>query len=257
MAIRYCFSVSFFVLTKVLFGQFSPGVEFDVGFLAKDKLESYTISDYNKNETITVYKVDNELNGTWSGVSIRNFGSQFTSKNKYSIGYSLGIGYRQFKTSSRLSFVSSSSSYRDSIISRLHHARFQTKYQIISMNHYLDFHWNASETIKISNSLAFNLSTIVRFTSPNTTIRTASIKGELPLFKLFYEFQITEKYKRCSISYYSVFDIYSFELLKKSASNNQFKSVHTPFYSLRFNAIGLRIMPHLKRAKPILPYEAF
>lgn len=257
MFIRIYFSVLALFIGTAVFGQFSPGLELDCGFLTEQKLNKTSVSDYNKNETRTYYSVYNELNPTWVGVSIRNFGSQFTSKNKNSIGYSLGIGYRQFSTISRLAFAGSSTTYRDSIVSRLHGAKFRTKYQMLTMDHYFDFHWNATETLKITNSIGFNLSTIIRITSPKTNINQSAINGELPLFKLFYQLQVTEKYQRCSVSYFALFDLYSLELFKSTINEFHAKSDNTRFSSLHFNAIGLRIMPHLKRAKSVDPNELF
>ena len=243
-----------FLVGSSCYCQFNPGVEGNAHFMNDLKLSSYTVSDYNENETFTDYKVKTELNPISMSFGIRNFGTQFQSLKKNCIGYSLGIGYHQFSTTGQLSFLRSSTSNRDSIVTRLHIGYFKSIYRSIFMSHFFDVHWNPSDRIKITNSIGLNITVMVQTKSLNTNITQRALVGNLPLFKLIYQPQITESYARCSISYFAQFTLFATDLLKKSASNQFVKPFGTPFSSLRFNSIGLRCMPHLKPPK-IMPND--
>lgn len=253
------FYLGLFVLIRanVTYAQFNPGLDFNILVQNQLKLNEYSVTNYNENETFTDYKVSSLLNPLSFGAAIRNFGTQFQSEKKWCIGYSLGIGYHQFSTTSRLTFLKSSTANRDSIVANLHDAAFKTIHRTIFMSHFFDVHWNPSDRVKITNSFGFNITAMVQTKSLNTTISQRALTGNLPVFKLLYQPQITENYTRCAISYFAQFTVFAMDLLKNSPSNKYVKLDATPFSSLRFNLIGLRVMPHLRLPKTSATDELF
>lgn len=245
------------IRANVTYAQFNPGLDLNIVVQNQLKLNEYSVTDYNENETFTDYKVSSMVNPLSFGTAIRNFGVQFQSEKKWCTGYSLGIGYHQFSTTSRLSFLKSSTENRDSIVANLHDAAFKTIHRTIFMSHFFDVHWNPSDRVKITNSFGFNITAMVQTKSLNTNISQRALIGNLPVFKLLYQPQITENYARCSISYFSQFTVFSINLLKNSPSDQYVKLDGTPFSSLHFNLIGLRLMPHLKLSKTISADELF
>ncbi len=253
----FCIGLFMLFVANTSCSQFNPGLEGNFHFVNELKLSTYNVRDYNENETFTDYKVKTELHPISMSLGIRNFGTQFQSQNKRCIGYSLGIGYHQFSTTSTLTFVNSSTSNRDSIVARLHNGQFKSIYRSIFMSHFFDVHWNSSDRIKITNSIGLNITVMAQTKSLNSNISQRALVANLPIFKLVYQPQITEIYARCSISYFAQFTLFATDLLKKSPSNQYVKPIGTPFSSLRLNSIGLRFMPHLKPPKSISEEELF
>ncbi len=242
---RGVFLFLFFSIVLQVNGQFSIGIGTDVAFLRTEEVYNYNLLVYNENETAQMYRVRNELNPVSNGIVLRSFGGQFLNKKKLTIGYSLEIGYHYFSSKSNLAYLGSSTLDKDSIVYDFDNFSFRTNYHALRFNHFLDVHWNPTDDVKITNSLGVGLGAIVRGNAPYVDFDGTMINTNHPIMKFSYQPQVTEKYKRFSMTYFATIDLFSMSLFTKE------KPYDTPDYriaysKLRFNAMGLRFIPHLK-----------
>lgn len=250
---------AFWLFTRVagVFAQFSPGISYELSFPTANTDFSYTVMAFNENETFTFYEISTNLNPTASGVSIRNFGRRFDSKQKWILGYSLEIGYRKFSTNNRMAFSSSSTQNNDSIVRNYNGFQFKTDYNALYTSHYLDVHFNPTDKIKITNSFGLSLAAIISSDSRKTNVPGKGVESNYPILKVIYQPQITEDYERVSISYYANFDCFSWDLFRSSTKGFLSETNGIPLSKIRFNGVGVRIVPHFKPEKRIDPMLDF
>jgi len=253
MFLKLIGSLWIFTSVTAAYAQFSPGISCELSFPIANNDFSYAVAALNANESITYYEISTNLNPTASGFSIRNFGRRFDSKQKWILGYSLEIGYRKFSTNNRMAFSSSSTQNNDSIVRNYNGFQFKTDYNALFTSHYLDVHFNPTDKIKITNSFGLSLAAIVRSDSRKTNVPGKGVESNYPILKVIYQPQITEDYERVSISYYANFDCFSWDLFQSGAKGFTSELNGIPLSKIRFNGIGVRIVPHFRPEKPIDP----
>ncbi len=257
MLIRFLFSFWLIVWNTIAFCQFRPGISYDMYFPTTKSDFSYTVAAFNANETFSFYEVSTRLNPVVAGFSIRNSGSRFESKQKWILGYSLEIAYRQFSTKNRMAFSSSSTQNNDSIIRNYHGFVFNTSYKSLLTSHFLDVHFNPTAKIKITNSFGLSLSAILKTESRNTNVPGKGVESNYPVLKLIYQPQITEQYEGISVSYFATIDCFSWELFRTKVNGLLSEQNGILMSTIRFNGIGVRIMPQLNVKKPLDPVLDF
>lgn len=240
---------SFFLLCGVtVHAQFTTGMGVDIAFLNTNEAYNYNLLVYNENETTDLYRVDNTLGSTAKGLMVRSFGGQFENPKKFAFGYSLEIGYQHFASRSRLIYRESSTTNADSIVNALDGSAYKLNYHVIRFNHFLDFHWNPSEKIKITNSIGVGLGAIVNVSSNSLGFDGSVVNTNHPVFRLHYQPQITEKYEGFALTYFGSIDIFGKQLFTK-AQPYEAPDARIPFSAIRFNAIGIRLVPYFERKK--------
>ena len=238
-----------FSAAQFSFGQFSNGIGYDLSFLNTEQEYDYNVYVLNENETIDLYAVNSRLGAISHGIMLRSFGGQFTNPKKVSLGYSLEIGYNFFSSKSKLLYRESSTNFRDSIVNAFDGLAFRTDYHAIRFDHFFDVHWNVSETVKITNSIGVGLKAIVSGKAQGIdfggTRKGTIISTNHPLLRLQYQPQITERYKRFSLTYFAAVELFALPLFTKP-SVHEVPDQRIPFSAIRFNSIGIRFIPHPK-----------
>ena len=104
------------------------------------------------------------------------------------------MGYQYFTSKGKFLYLESSTHDADSIVNFFDGFTFESNHHMVRFDHYLDMHWNASPTVKITNSIGVGLTALVRGASPNLEIDGTMINTNHPILKFKYQPQITEKY---------------------------------------------------------------
>lgn len=249
---RLVFLVFFFgiMLSNAGYAQFSIGVGPDVAFMPTSNAYNYNVLVYNENETSDLYGVRSHFNPVSAGFSARSFGYQFIKPKKLTFGYSLEIGYRYFSSHSDFFYRGSSTADPDSIVNLFEGYAFETHYHTLRFNHFFDVHWNPTETIKITNSIGVGLGAIVLGKSPGLSFDGTIVNTNHPIVRFLYQPQITEKYEKFSMTYFAAIQLFAFPLFTRS-SVYETPDFRIPYEKIRFNALGLRFVPHFKvKEKP-------
>lgn len=228
----------FIVFFNSLTAQNTVGVGYELSFLNTAQLKyNYNLAVFNENETVDYYHVINQVGILAHGFTIRSYGKQFHAQKKMTVGYSLELGYRFFQSKSK---------------SSLTYMRNPINYNVVYFNHYLDWHWNLSESIKFTNSFGVGIAAITKGISKSLGHKAAVINNDHPIIKFVYQPQITERYEHFSVTYFCGIDVVSFSFLKNKYMHDYGK---IPFKKLRFNTIGLRFVFQPKtKSKPITEY---
>ncbi len=243
------------MVSAPLLAQQSVGLGYEFSFLStSEQTYNYNVGVYNKNETIDFYNVRNKMGAVAHGLSIRSYGSQFFKKQKIAVGYSLDLGYSFFQGESEFAYLRSSTSNRDSIVNLYDDLKFRSNYHTIRFNHYLDVHWNPSESTKITNSIGVGIAAIVKGSTKQLGYEASIINNNHPILKLVYQPQITERYEKLSITYFASIDLFAFSLFQTTTTHSILEQ-RIPFQKLRFNTIGLRFVPNPKLKPKIAPED--
>lgn len=246
--IKFAFLVLSLHFASTSFAQFVPGIGYEMGFIQTEEEYNFNVLVYNENETYDFYSVQSQLGAVSHGVMGRSFGGQFLNPKKVTFGYSLELGYQYFTSKGKFLYRESSTRDTDSIVNFFDEFTFNSNYHMVRFDHYFDVHWNASPTVKITNSLGVGLSALVRGASPDLEIDGTMINTNHPIVKFKYQPQITEKYKGFSMTFFASIDLFAIELFNKQGPY-QTPDYRIPLTKLRFNTIGIRFVPDPKKPK--------
>lgn len=250
---RFIYLSLFVFFTNQIFGQNSFGLAYELSFLSANSASyDYNAVVLNDNETIDSYNVRNQLGALSHGFSVRSYGRQFHSSKKTAFGYSLDIGYSFFRGSSDFLYLQSSTLNRDSIINDFDRFKLNSVYHSVRFNHYLDFHWNPSADTKITNSIGVGISAIVKGSHRSLGFDASMVNNNHPILKFVYQPQLTEKYDKLSVTYFASIDLFAMSLFRSEQAYP--KADHrVPYSNIRFNSLGVRIVPRMKERKLLLP----
>jgi len=241
------------LLPSVSFSQVLPslGVKF-YHLKSGDNYYNYNVAWYNDiNETYDYYAAHSSLGPLAGGINLRSYGRQFLDSSRFSVGYSLGIGINQFRSETYFVYAGSSTADPDSIINAHGDFRFKTDFSTVYFYNYLDVHWNLSDKVKWTNSLGVGLKAMLRAKARDFPYHEAvMIDNDRPVILTFaYETMITERYRKVDVGYFISFTPFGLPLFDEDADNpNGFDDRHK-LSKIRFNSIGIRVIPHPKKKK--------
>ena len=155
---RTFYIIVYLSISTNLSAQFTPTFAYKASAI---KLDSYyyksEIIVRNPNDTYDYYIIHNYIDPIAHTISLRSFGKNHLEDDKINFGYSLGIGLQHFRSSSTLQYNYSSTTYQDSIINALDGYTYNTNYTMVFSNHFIDFNWNVSDKVRLSQSLGFGI----------------------------------------------------------------------------------------------------
>ena len=221
---------------------------------------TYNVAWYNNiNETYDYYTAHSSLSPLGAGAELRGFGRQFMDSSKVNIGYSLGIGINQFRSSTYFVYFGSSTADPDSIINDHGDFEFNTYFSNLYFYNYLDIHWNLSDKVKWSNSIGVGLLAMVRAKARDFPEHDAvMIDNDRPVILSFaYETMITERYKRFDVGYFISFTPFGIPLFDEDADNYLGADNRHKLSDVKFNSIGIRFLPHPKKKKILVLPDTF
>lgn len=243
--------VIIFLTQTFVTAQVVPSIGYKISFVnAQSQTYNYVISTQNENRTIDTYLVRSSLNPVAQGINIRSFGGQFLSNRKISFGYSLGLNYNVFSSKSNLIFIGSSTSNLDSLVNAYNDFDFKTIYHTIGIVNYFDLNWNMTNRLKLTNSVGFGVEAVVSASSARTNFNSSIINTNHPVFRLNYQLQITEKYKRVQLGYFLNVNLAGFNMFVNK--NLIIPDPRMSFANIRLNGIGIRIIPIPKLKEPLI-----
>jgi len=248
LKIKFAFLVLALHLGSNSHSQLVAGGGYELGFIQTEEVYNFNVLVYNDNETFDFYSVQSELGAVSHGIMGRSFGGQFLNPKKFTLGYSLELGYQYFTSKGKFLYLESSTHDADSIVNFFDGFTFESNHHMVRFDHYLDMHWNASPTVKITNSIGVGLTALVRGASPNLEIDGTMINTNHPILKFKYQPQITEKYNKFSMTFFASIDLFAIELFNKPGPNES-PDYRIPLTKLRFNTIGIRFIPDPKKSK--------
>ncbi|MCG8575456.1 MAG: hypothetical protein MI810_11275 [Flavobacteriales bacterium] len=236
------------------YGQFVPSVGTKLYHIkAGDNYQKYRVAWYNEMDTYDFYTAHNHLNPMGVGINVRSFGGRFLDSSKFKLGYSLELGFQQFRSKTNFIYEGSSSAHPDSALNAKEGFTFYSDYTTVYFTHYLDFNWNLTTKLKWTNSIGVGLAAMFRSTARDFPFREASfIDNDRPvILTTNFESQITEKYKRFDVGYFVSLGLFSFPLFNDDDPEVDQIDNRTKLSEVRFNAIGIRIIPHPRLKKKV------
>lgn len=245
------FYLLFFLFPVLSFGQVVPSVGLKMYYLnSGDNYYNFDVSWYNNsNETYDYYAAHTNLGPMAGGIELRSFGRQFLDSSKVTLGYSLGIGINQFRSETYFVYSGSSTADPDSIVNGQSDFRFKTDFSTVYFCNYLDIHWNLSHKVKWTNSIGVGLMAMLRAKARDFPYHEAvMIDNDRPVILSFaYETMITERYRKMDIGYFVSFTPFGIPLFDEDADNPNGFDDRDKLSKVRFNSIGIRIIPHPKK----------